>query len=227
MKSEDIIKDIAIYLGETELLCKHCGTVNPVADVRIETSYTASHKASYHAHCPECDGHIKKMRQDKKNRVFWKGSMITIGEFDSSLLLWILQKEYCKSDRVNDAITDLLWERLEIPNIKDFNPTIREMKIAEWTVKLKDEEKQLAEREYRIKSITHDIISEAAGWSSGEMQKQTKILKALRSSVKMRKRNLEEIKDTLDKLHKNRSKVKPQLPDVSGEPLYLRGEAQR
>ena len=207
-KSGDIIKEIAIYLGETELLCKHCGTITHVNDVKIETRLGNSEKhiATYHAVCPDCDGYIKKMRQDKKNRVFWKGSMINIGEFSSGMLLWILQVEYCKSERVNEAIGQLLWDRTEIKNIKDINPTIKEMNIAEYHKTLSAEEKELKERETRVRDITAEIVSGTTGWNFAEMQKQEKILKALQSSLKTRGKRIGELKDTLDKLYQKRRK---------------------
>lgn len=145
MKSEEIIKEIAIYLGETELQCKHCGSVTPTDDVVIETKYSSSHKASYYAHCPDCEGFLKKMRQDKKSRVFWKGSMIDIGKFDSGLLLWMLQIGYTKNKNVEDAIGKLLWDRTEIPNIKDIKISKRELMEIEHNKTIKDKQAEIAD----------------------------------------------------------------------------------
>ena len=172
MGFRETIIEINKYIGEDELSCRHCGSVSSIDEVLIEQR--VKKRTTYHASCPECSGYIKRLKQSKLARVFWKGSMIHIGEFKTGLLLWMLQVDYSKSEFVNDAISNLLWDRTEILNIKDIKMDAKELEVIERDVKYKNDLARLKHDREDLRKAWKDkdnlAVKEAFKWTYAELK---------------------------------------------------------
>ena len=108
------IKDISNYLGETDFICKSCGSISELEDVNVIESTWKNKKVHYGAHCPECAAFIRWMPTSKTERIWWKNDMVEIASMDTGLIMWLLN--HGKGNiRQQKFMRKLLLERLVAP----------------------------------------------------------------------------------------------------------------
>jgi uncharacterized protein YlaI len=182
MNSEQRIIEINEYLGIKELICKKCGSLLSIREIDVETSFTKRHQPIFWALCPDCGHKIRRLRNSKVERVFWKGSMHNIADIDTSLLLWMLQVDYIKDKKLVKAVRHHLKGRIVT------NKTIEPMSIQEQReLTLKKELRalrvQLEEKEKLKGEINHSVIMNAAKWDAVRMGKEIKRINALAKKI--------------------------------------------
>jgi len=198
MTAEERVKEIAVYLGESELICRKCGSILHVNEVEIEMKAGKRGNPIFWAICPDCEARIKRMKNSKKERIFWKGQMLEIDDFDTSLLLWMLQVGFLKSDRVIDAVRAHLKGRIVT------NKTIEPMSLSEQReITLKKEIRalnvQLADKTQAKALINHAVIMNAATWDAIKMGQEinkingiNKRIKEIEKDIKAKQKELEQ-----------------------------------
>ena len=108
MTSDERIIDIARYLGEHELTCKKCGLIMDVSEGVIDMKAGKRGNPIFSASCPDCGAYIKRMRNSKGEKIFWRGSTHEVAKLETSLLIWMLQVGYITNERVIAMADELL-----------------------------------------------------------------------------------------------------------------------
>ena len=85
------IIEIARYVEETEIPCRSCGCVNEINEIKIVPKQYKV--VRYQGLCNHCGTFIKFMPVEKIERIYWKGVMCQISEFETSLLQWMINKK--------------------------------------------------------------------------------------------------------------------------------------
>ena len=159
------VREISKYIGVIDYACKKCGAVTHV-DL-IDVKYKAGKRGNpiISAYCPDCGAYIKRMRNSKQERIFWKGSMHNIQEFDISLLMWMLQIDYIKDSNTLKAVKQYLTGKIVT------NKTIEPMSVTEQRIiTTKKEIKSLRDKQGElIKSkdeLNHVIIMDSHSWDA-------------------------------------------------------------
>jgi len=108
------IVDIAIYRGESELICTQCGSVNGLTEANVVVTTSKDYKKRYHAQCPDCLSIVKQLKSHKAERIFWRGSMVEVPKLDTSLIMWMLNNNF-NHDKHKEELFRELKARMREP----------------------------------------------------------------------------------------------------------------
>jgi PIN domain nuclease of toxin-antitoxin system len=190
MNSEDRIIEINQYLGIKELICKKCGSILDIKEINVETSFTKRHQAIFWAICPDCGAKIRRLRNSKVDRVFWRGSMHNIANLDTSLLIWMLQVGYIKEEKLKSAVEHHLKGR--IVSNKSIEPmSIQEQQEITLKKELRALKAQLEAKEQEKAEVNHSVIMNAATWDALKMGQAIKRINALAKKIVEIKKDIE------------------------------------
>ena len=196
---KNLIK-IQKHLGVKEYACRHCGCVNSWETTVLKlVQFKNSKKNHYKPICSDCDKGGAWLLQTATERIWWKGSMTEIAEFDSKLLAWMLEKNYfgIKAPRIRKAILELLESRLFKPDvIKDIVMTGEETKLLE---KTNDLNTDIRDYENDIKKMQSELVSESDKWDYFEIMRCTKLIETKRRRIKSARKALAKLLDEQDK----------------------------
>lgn len=188
------------HLGVAEYCCRHCGCVNSWETTLLKmVQFKNSKKKHYKPICSDCDMAGAWLLQTATERIWYKGSMTEIADFDSKLLAWMLKKDYfgIKAPRVRKAVIEMLEHRLFKPEeIKDIVMTGKETKAIE---KLNDVNNDIRDYENDIKKMQKELVSDSDKWDYFEIKRCTNLIETKRRRIKSARKVLAKLLDEQDK----------------------------
>ena len=197
MTAEERVKDIARYLGEHELSCKKCGLVMDVEECDIEMKVGKRGNPLFSAYCPDCGAYIKRMRNTKTEKIFWRGSTHEVAKLETSLLIWMLQVGYITNERVINAVRHHLKGRIVT------NKTIEPMSISEQKeITLKKEIRglkiKLGEDVKKRELYNHEMLMNAATWDAVQMGKFMTGMKTINKRIAETEKDIKAKEEQID-----------------------------
>ena len=168
MNSEERVKDISRYLGIIDYPCRKCGAVNIVEEVDVEVIAGKKGNPIFRALCPDCGAFIRRMRNTKAEKIYWKGSTHEIAKLDTSLLIWMLQVGYVKNERVIDEIRKHLKGRIVTNKTKE-PMSMSEQREITMKKEVRGLKTRLTELENDKAKEHHAMLVNAATWNAMEM----------------------------------------------------------
>lgn len=170
---EKHLREISFYIEEREFFCKSCGCVCTNEEILIAEQLTmqrGKEVVRYRGSCPHCDAFITWMHTKSIERIFWKGQMLPITDFDTDLLMWMLNKNM-HSTRINFYIKQVLKGRL----VTDF--TVNDHKVSNQYMNAKMEFLSKKRKVLdSIENLTKDIMTNGSKYDAAQMKMKQKLL---------------------------------------------------
>jgi hypothetical protein len=182
MEAIERIKEIAIYLNDIEFTCTKCGTINTLATIDIIQALNVRHIPYYKAMCPDCNSYIRRMKNTKAERIWYKGSMQEIAKLDTSLLMWMLSTPFTTNIRERAAITAVLKTR--VVGTCEAPQTMTEIKAQAALDKKNASRNKVEEMTTKKLNLQQAIRDDSINWTYGEIQAAYKKLKAYTFTLK-------------------------------------------
>lgn len=198
---------VQVYLGQDEFACKNCGSLTPWPDVRLYRQQVKGGKTHYRAFCDECKLYSHALRQSKIERIYWKGDYTDVGEFDTGLLKWMIDKGYIKNKQVKEYAIEVVNQRQSLEggrpvNVKDIRISHKEQ---EWMDNIRELKIQLKGAICDTSAAINEacLVSKTAPYS--EVQRLLNRVKAQRKKRVKLEKDLKELENEIEKLRTNMS----------------------
>jgi hypothetical protein len=194
-----VLIDIQIFTGEKEYSCKSCGAVESWLNIEIHEQTFTNTKRHYRALCPHCLTLSKYMLQSKVERIFYKNSMSEVGEFETSLLLWMKKVKYhgIQKKRIMDAVDrELDMRAFKVDPKADIEMSVSEVRQLD---RIREVTSDIKKYEDRAEVLRKEMVAKWANLSYDEAKSyETKIKfnkKAANAAYKIKQELLNKQKD--------------------------------